>query len=229
MMAEKNDEHKYERWLEGTDACSAPDPLTQALDELLSAGPSDQASARARQRLQRALDAQRLGTIYYDLLPDSVLGPIYLAVNERGLVAIEFEEDEEIFLQRLHSRMDAEMVRSPERVAAAANQLRAYLAGQRAAFDLPIDIGSLTTFQRDVLMTVMKVPRGEVTTYGDLAKRIGRPKAARAVGQALGNNPIPIVIPCHRVLTSDGSLGGYSGREGVKTKEKLLRLEGALP
>jgi methylated-DNA-[protein]-cysteine S-methyltransferase len=85
----------------------------------------------------------------------------------------------------------------------------------------------LTTFQRKVLLTVAEVPRGEFTTYAELAKRIGQPKAARAVGQALGSNPMPLVLPCHRVLASDGSMGGYSGRGGVKTKEKLLRLEGA--
>lgn len=228
-MVEKKDERRYESWLDGVDASSAPDPLTQALDELLSEGPSDEATIHAQQQLRRALDAQKPGTVYYDLLRDSGLGPIYLAVSERGLVAIEFGEDEGLFLQRLRSRTNAEPVRSPARVTAAAEQLQAYLAGQRSAFDLPLDLGLLTAFQRKVLMTVMGVPRGEVTTYGDLAKRIGRPKAARAVGQALGSNPIPIVIPCHRVLASDGSLGGYSGREGVKTKEKLLQLEGALP
>jgi methylated-DNA-[protein]-cysteine S-methyltransferase len=102
-----------------------------------------------------------------------------------------------------------------------------YLQGRRRTFDLPVDLRHLTPFQQRVLHAAQAVPRGQVSTYGQIARRIGRPRAARAVGQALGSNPIPIVIPCHRVLASDGSLHGYSGRGGIKTKAWLLRLEEA--
>lgn len=89
-----------------------------------------------------------------------------------------------------------------------------------------MDLTSLTDFQRRVLLTTQQVPRGKVTTYGEIACQIGQPRASQAVGQALGRNPVPLVIPCHRVLASDGSLGGYSGGGGVKTKAQLLQLEG---
>ena len=85
----------------------------------------------------------------------------------------------------------------------------------------------MTPFQRIVLDAIQKVPSGETISYGGLARRIGKPGAARAVGRALGSNPIPIIIPCHRALAADGSLGGYSGRGGVRTKQALLTLEGA--
>ena len=112
------------------------------------------------------------------------------------------------------------------RLAEAAQQLRQYLAGDRHQFVLPLDLRFMSDFQRRVLTTVARVPAGQVTTYGDLARRIQRPKSSRAVGQALGHNPIPIVLPCHRVLAADGELGGYSGRGGIETKRYLLALEG---
>jgi O-6-methylguanine DNA methyltransferase len=101
-----------------------------------------------------------------------------------------------------------------------------YLEGRRADFDLPLDLTGLTVFQRLVLLAVVGVPRGKVATYAEIARKIDRPRAARAVGQALRRNPIPIVIPCHRVLASDGGLGGYTGRGGLRTKKQLLSLEG---
>jgi methylated-DNA-[protein]-cysteine S-methyltransferase len=164
--------------------------------------------------------------IYYDVLPRSPIGPVYIALSARGVVAIDFSDGEEAFLSWIQKRTGVYPMRSPERMSEAIHQVEEYLAGKRAAFDLPIDMRFLTDFQRTVLRAVMRVPRGEVITYGALARVIGRPKAARAVGRALGSNPIPIIIPCHRVLASDGSLGGYSGRGGVRTKADLLRLEG---
>jgi methylated-DNA-[protein]-cysteine S-methyltransferase len=106
-------------------------------------------------------------------------------------------------------------------------QVREYLDGKRTKFDLPLDMTTMTDFQRQVLSAALKIPRGKWLTYGEVAKAIGRPQASRAVGQALGHNPVPIVIPCHRVLGSDGSLHGYSGGGGIQTKAWLLQLEGA--
>ncbi|NIL95766.1 MAG: methylated-DNA--[protein]-cysteine S-methyltransferase, partial [Planctomycetales bacterium] len=100
-----------------------------------------------------------------------------------------------------------------------------YLEGSRLTFDLPLDLRRVTDFQRQVLQAAAGVPRGQVTTYGEIARQIGKPNAARAVGQALGRNPVPIVIPCHRVIAADGSLRGYSGGGGIRSKAKLLQLE----
>lgn len=226
MSEEMNVEREYENWLDEADSGSPPDLITAVLDELYASGPSPQETAQAQERLRQAMASVRQEQIYYDVLPRSPIGPVYIALSARGVVAIDFSDGKEAFLSWIRKRTGVYPVRSPERMAEATHQVQDYLAGKRAAFDLPIDMRFLTNFQRTVLRAVMKVPRGEVITYGALARVIGRPKAARAVGRALGSNPIPIIIPCHRVLASDGSLGGYSGRGGVRTKAELLRLEG---
>lgn len=223
MSEEMNVEWEYGDWLDGG---SPPDLFTEVLDELYASGPNPEEMLHAQERLRQAMASTRKEQIYYDVLPRSPIGPVYIALSALGVVAIDFSDGEEAFLSWIQKRTGVYPMRSPERMAEATHQVEEYLAGKRAAFDLPVDMRFLTEFQRTVLYAVMKVPRGEVITYGALARVIGRPKAARAVGQALGSNPIPIVIPCHRVLASDGSLGGYSGRGGVRTKVDLLRLEG---
>ena len=150
----------------------------------------------------------------------------YLAASQQGLLALSFSDSELDFIDWLKDYTGAEVRRDIGRLAEAAEQVRQYLAGDRLQFVLPLDLRFLTDFQRRVLTSVANVPAGQVTTYGDLARRIQRPRGARAVGQALGSNPIPIVLPCHRVLASDGGLVGYSGRGGIKTKRFLLTLEG---
>jgi methylated-DNA-[protein]-cysteine S-methyltransferase len=111
----------------------------------------------------------------------------------------------------------------PPLLARAVTQVEEYLAGERTAFDLPLDLGVATDFQRAVYGKLVQVPHGRLTTYGALARSLGRPGAAQAVGQAVGANPIPIVIPCHRVVAADGKLGGYSG--GLPVKVALLAVE----
>ncbi|HEY45547.1 MAG TPA: methylated-DNA--[protein]-cysteine S-methyltransferase [Anaerolineae bacterium] len=226
MGEEMNVEREYGNWLDEVDSVSPPDFFTAVLDELYARGPNPQETAQAQEQLRRAMASVGHERMYYDVLPRSPIGSVYIALSERGVVAIDFSDGEEAFLSWIRKRTGVYPLRSPERTAEATHQVEEYLAGKRAAFDLPIDMRFLTDFQRTVLRAVMKVPRGEVITYGALARVIGQPKAARAVGRALGSNPIPIVIPCHRVLASDGSLGGYSGRGGVRTKADLLRLEG---
>ena len=108
-------------------------------------------------------------------------------------------------------------------MADAFEQLREYFAGCRKAFDLPLDLTSGTDFQREVWRACIKVPYGQTRAYSWIAERIGRLNAARAVGGALGANPVPIIVPCHRILRADGSLGGYSG--GLEIKPLLLKLE----
>lgn len=115
-----------------------------------------------------------------------------------------------------------------ERTAAdAARQLAEYLRGERRSFDLALDLEELPPFRRQVLEELARIPYGETVSYGELAERCGRPGAARAVGNAVGRNPVPVVLPCHRVVRSDGSPGEYGG--GRERKRRLLRLEGALP
>ena len=116
------------------------------------------------------------------------------------------------------------VLRAPRAVAAARRELDEYFAGRRRAFDLAVDLRGVTPFSVTVLTELAKVPYGRTATYGELALRAGRPKAARAVGMVMNRNPIPIVLPCHRIVGASGSLVGYGG--GLDRKELLLRLEG---
>jgi len=156
----------------------------------------------------------------------SPLGRLFAAVNERGLCALEFGRQESEFLQRFDNR--TRLKKDPKAVERVLAQLREYFAGDRSNFNLPVDISQLTPFQRSVLDVACRIAPGQVWTYQRIAEELGRPRASRPVGGALAHNPIPIVIPCHRVVASDGSLGGYSGGSGLKAKRWLLRLEGAL-
>jgi methylated-DNA-[protein]-cysteine S-methyltransferase len=228
-MNEKPNPSKHDAvWLGDDDQDLAPEPLTEALDRVYASGPSETAMTAAQIKLDSALKAEEATVVYYDYVPASPIGPFFVGLSEQGVVALSFEESEERFLAWLQRRSKATGVRESLKLREVVSQVLEYLEGRRDVFTLAHDLRSLTPFQRDVLTTVQEVPRGEYLTYGELARRIGKPGAARAVGQALGSNPIPIIIPCHRVLASDGSLGGYSGRGGVRTKEALLRLEGAL-
>ena len=215
-------------WLGDEDHRPIPDPLTESLDLLYASGPGEASKAAAQMKLDRAMQEAVNDVVYYDHVPTSSIGPFFVAVSGRGVVALSFEESEDGFRSRLQRRTRAVVVREPGRLRDVVSQVLDYLEGHSESFTLTYDLRSLTPFQHNVLTTVQKVPRGEYLTYGELARRIGKPGAARAVGQALGNNPIPVLIPCHRVLASDGSLGGYSGRGGVQTKAALLRLEGAI-
>ena len=108
---------------------------------------------------------------------------------------------------------------------ATAKQLTDYFQGKQVRFNTKLDLSELSPFAQKVLQTLAKVPYGKTITYGQLAKRAGSPKAARAVGNVLASNPLPIIIPCHRVIAGDGSLGGFSGPKGVKLKRQLLLME----
>lgn len=156
----------------------------------------------------------------------SPLGMLFVAVNTRGLCAVDFGRREADFLQRLDPQ--ARLEKNPKAVQPVTKQLLEYFAGERTKFDLPIDLSVLTPFQRNVLDIACRIAPGRVWTYHRLAEEMGRPKSSRPVGQALARNPVPIIIPCHRVIASDGTLGGYSGGSGLKAKRWLLQLEGAL-
>jgi methylated-DNA-[protein]-cysteine S-methyltransferase len=174
-------------------------------------------------------------------------GPIHLAAGEIGLVGLELMTPTEAFVASLRRRVGSPVeamasqarsqVRSPARdvLDRAAAALAAFLSGERAAFDeVPIDLRTGTAWDRRVLEGVRQVPFGETTSYGRLARRIGAPGAARAVGGAVGRNPIGLVIPCHRVIAGDGTLGGYGGdrwgsrEQRLAVKRELLAREGVL-
>ncbi|MEU6536177.1 methylated-DNA--[protein]-cysteine S-methyltransferase [Streptomyces sp. NPDC047000] len=161
------------------------------------------------------------------------IGPLLLAATREGLVSVVFHATDTVrdkALERIASRLGAEPVEaagSPP-LAEAIRQVRAYFAGQRHSFELPLDWSLVSGFNRQVLRELASgVPYGAVVGYGDLARRVGMPKAAQAVGVAMGANPLPVVVPCHRVVGSDGGIGGFGG--GLETKRKLLALEGVLP
>ena len=165
-------------------------------------------------------------TVYFARYSAEDIGPIGIAVTSRGLCSIALRSSKfPEALGRLVAKRGWKRVASLEKTAPYFEQIRAYLLGQRREFRLSIDWDCIASpFQKKVLKALRQVPFGEVISYGDLAKRIGQPGAARAVGTALAHNPIPLVLPCHRVVRRDGSLGGFSG--GLDIKERLLTLEG---
>ncbi|MGP3950599.1 methylated-DNA--[protein]-cysteine S-methyltransferase [Streptomyces sp. 7N604] len=161
------------------------------------------------------------------------IGPLLLAATNEGLVNVVFHADEKTArraLERLAGRLGGEPVEATENpfLAETVRQLRAYFASTLRAFDLTLDWSLSGGFNRRVLRELATgVPYGTVVGYQDLADRVGEPGAARAVGVAMGSNPLPVVVPCHRVVESDGGLGGFGG--GLETKRALLALEGVLP
>jgi methylated-DNA-[protein]-cysteine S-methyltransferase len=163
--------------------------------------------------------------VAYDVI-ESPLGELFVGVSDRGLCVISYEADPEVEVERLARGFGSRVLRSPRPVDPARRQLDEYFAGERRRFDLDVDLRLARDFGRAVLEELGRVPFGEVTTYGALAAKAGKPKAARAVGTIMNRNPVPIVLPCHRVVGANGSLVGYAG--GLERKETLLRLEGAI-
>lgn len=227
QIAMRSAPRQREPWLKDGDQVIEADGLTDLLDEVFLHGPNDDEIEHALGRVEASLESQGMLTLFYDVVTSTPFGPIYIAVTELGVAALGFDQSEQEFIERMQKRHRSVLKRAPARVEQVVNQLQDYFAGQRERFDLPLDLRSLTPFQHRVLTTLQKTPPGETISYGGLARRMGKPGSARAVGRALGSNPIPIIIPCHRALAADGSLGGYSGRGGVRTKQALLELEGA--
>jgi methylated-DNA-[protein]-cysteine S-methyltransferase len=169
--------------------------------------------------------AQDIPRIYIGLLPSSPIGPLWVAVSDQGLVAVEWSMSQAEFSQQVEMRFHAVASYSEDRTAAPLSQIREYLAGSRREFELPLDLSSCTKFQHQVLTTTFQIPYGHTATYKEIAMQVGKPNAARAVGRVQATNPIPLVVPCHRVLGSDGSLHGYGGPGGIKLKAWLLDME----
>jgi methylated-DNA-[protein]-cysteine S-methyltransferase len=164
--------------------------------------------------------------IYLAELNRTPLGDLRFAVSEQGLAAVGWAKSQrqlDAYLQRLK----ADVTENPKITALYAKEISEYLKGKRRVFTFPIDWLTLKPFQRMALQAVYAIPYGETRTYAQIAAQIGRPRAYRAVGRANAANPMPLAIPCHRVIGADGKLHGYGGGDGLPTKEWLLLLEGA--
>jgi methylated-DNA-[protein]-cysteine S-methyltransferase len=181
--------------------------------------------AAAARLVDAAADAGLLDVAYG--LADSPFGPLLVAVTSRGLIRLEYpdrEVDDE--LERLALEVSPRILESPRTTEPIRRELDEYFAGSRRRFSVPVDLTLVKGFNRRVLEHTARIPFGTVATYRDVATRAGSPRGMRAAGNALSSNPVPIVVPCHRVVHSGGGLGGYTG--GLERKITLLRLEGAL-
>ena len=165
-------------------------------------------------------------TICFAKVSDTPIGDLWVACSERGLVALEWGNRQAEFLTYLTKRLKLHAEENPDRLSITDSQIREYLAGERRQFTIKIDWSLMRPFQREALLATFTIPYGQTSTYGNLAAQIGRPYAARAIGRAEATNPMPLVIPCHRVLGAAGKLRGYGG--GLEIKKWLLQLEGAV-
>ena len=210
--------------------------------------PTHQSAAPERDALGAGYDSREIdivatkkastSQICIAALPKTPLGALWVAASPDGLVSVGFHDEIDAFIASLRRdfpgarftrleqyQADSHLPPEAQIARSAADQLNDYLTGSRHDFDLPIDWTGLTDFQIQALRATLAVPYGKTTTYAEIARRIGRPKAARAVGRAQATNPMPLIIPCHRVLGSDGKLHGYGGRGGLHTKAWLLEME----
>ena len=197
--------------------------LIRDLARSTDATPGKLAELRAR----LAAVAQRDGIldVAYRVI-DSPVGPLLLATTDQGLIRVAFAlEDHDAVLQTLADRISPRILSAPGRLDTAARELDEYFAGRRHAFDLPLDWRLSAGFRRTVLSHLPEIGYGQIASYSTVAGLAGSPKAVRAVGTACATNPLPVVVPCHRVVRADGSMGGYRG--GPDAKRTLLTLEEA--
>jgi methylated-DNA-[protein]-cysteine S-methyltransferase len=185
------------------------------------------ASRVLAERFAARADEEGLLDVAYTV-EDSPLGPLLLASTRRGLVELGYEGEKllDSYLDRLASRVSPRVLEAPGRLDPVRRELDEYFSGRRTDFDIPLDWSLSKGFTRRILRATAQVPYGQVSTYRQMAAKAGNERAVRAAGNALGANPIPIVVPCHRILRTGGALGGYGG--GLPRKEFLLSLEGAL-
>jgi methylated-DNA-[protein]-cysteine S-methyltransferase len=188
--------------------------------------PPDSSRAAAERFTLRAAQEGLIDIAY--TVEDSPVGPLLLAATKRGLVELGYEGEKELdtYLTRLSAKLSPRVLEEPARLDPVRRELDEYFSGKRTDFDIPLDWSLTTGFTQRVLRATAKIPYGRVSTYREMATKAGNERAVRAAGNALGANPIPIVVPCHRILRTGGSLGGYGG--GLPRKEFLLKLEGAL-
>jgi methylated-DNA-[protein]-cysteine S-methyltransferase len=177
-------------------------------------------------RFRTAAAATGLLDAAYDVVPDTPIGDLLVGVTDHGVCRIHFDAEPERALEALARQFGPRILRASKPVDRVRRQLDEYFAGRRRAFEVDRDIRLVPEFNRRVLEQLARVEYGTTTTYGTLAALAGNPRAARAVGTVMNRNPIPIVLPCHRVVGANGQLTGYAG--GLERKELLLRLEGVL-
>jgi len=191
-----------------------------------SASPSDPDTLlRLRDRLGLAADAEGLLDIAYTTI-DSPVGTLLLAATPKGLVRVAYEiEDHDRVLDTLAQRLSPRVLRAPKRLDPAARELDEYFGRQRRVFDVPLDLSLSKGFRQLVQRHLPEIGYGQTRTYKQVAELVGNPKAFRAVGTACATNPLPVVVPCHRVLPASGASGGYVG--GPDAKKALLSLEAA--
>lgn len=194
--------------------------------ELLAATtPSHAQLAALHSRLEHDAAAEGILDVAYRTL-DTPVGPLLIATTGVGLVRVAYaSEDHDQVLRALAARLGSRVLRAPARLEHVARQLDEYFAGTRTAFDLPLDFALSAGFRQRVQQNLVTIGYGTTRSYGEIARSVGNPKAVRAVGSACATNPLPVVVPCHRVVRSDGSLGGYAG--GPDAKRTLLTLEHA--
>jgi methylated-DNA-[protein]-cysteine S-methyltransferase len=197
-----------------TELRGGPPTETAALDEALA-------------EFRRRADREGLVEVAWTEV-DTPVGGMLLASTDRGLVRVALsKKEEDEFLEDLAENVSPRVVEHPKKLDPIRRQFDEYFEGHRTSFDVTVDFQLSHGFRRTVLETLhAEIPFGQVTSYGELAARVGHPRASRAVGTAMATNPVPIVVPCHRVLRAGGALGGYGG--GLDMKLHLLRLEGAL-
>jgi len=194
------------------DVCSSLDACNDAMCEKL-------AGRRPDPQVALGLPEARYGFM------ETLVGDVLVAASDKGVCEISYLRNHDPYdsLRELERRGYL-VYRHDNAVKPAVDQLQEYFAHERTGFNLPLDLGGVTDFTRDVLESTNKIPYGVVRTYGDVAEAIGKPRASRAVGNALGRNPIPVIIPCHRVVLSSGAMGWYTG--GPEIKRTLLGIEG---
>jgi methylated-DNA-[protein]-cysteine S-methyltransferase len=185
----------------------------------------EQAQRRLHARLAAAADEAGILDVAYRTV-DTPVGPLLLAATERGLVRVAYtREDHDRVLDQLATSISPRVLRAPARLEGAAREIEEYFAGRRSRFDLPLDFRLSHGFRRTVLSHLTEIGYGRTASYAAVAAAVGNPKAARAVGTACATNPLPVVVPCHRVLRGDGTIGQYVG--GTEAKRALLTLEAA--
>ncbi|MFJ6016872.1 methylated-DNA--[protein]-cysteine S-methyltransferase [Streptomyces sp. NPDC092952] len=192
---------------------------------LLSTAVDASTLSRLHRRLEQAAEQADLIDVAYTTI-DSPVGRLLLAATPKGLVRVAYDgEDHDRVLETLGEKLSPRILRAPKRLDEAAREIDEYFAHRRRVFDVPLDLSLSHGFRRLVQTHLPEIGYGQTRSYRDMAELVGNPKAVRAVGTACATNPLPIVVPCHRVLRTDGTLGGYVG--GLDAKTTLLVLEAA--
>jgi methylated-DNA-[protein]-cysteine S-methyltransferase len=197
--------------------------VSAMLADLTTVGP--EALEKLHVALEDAADREGILDVAYRTI-DTPVGSLLLAATRAGLVRVAFDsQDHDVVLEQLASMVSPRILRAPKRLDPVAREIDEYFARRRTSFDVPLDFALSTGFRRSVLEHLPQIAYGRTESYADVARTVGNPKAVRAVGSACATNPMPVVIPCHRVVRGDGTLGGYVG--GPAAKSALLDLEAA--